>query len=72
MPILVHLYLAMQTGNEDIRKAILYTTLYLHGTSALHVFNRFRVSGDPGLTRDVGGSLVLLGLGSYVAYSNLV
>ena len=72
VPIVAHVLLSLQAGNEDVRKANVYTTLFLHFTSALHVFNRFRLTRDPGLTRDVGGSLVLVGLGSYILYSDLV
>jgi hypothetical protein len=72
VPILAQIILSIQAGNEDVRKTIVLTTLFLHLTSALHVFNRFRLTRDSGLTRDVGGSLLLTVFGAYIWSNGLV
>lgn len=72
VPILAQVILSIQSGNEDVRKSIVLTTLFLHLTSALHVFNRFRLTRDSGLTRDAGGSLLLTLFGTYLWFSGRV
>jgi hypothetical protein len=72
VPILAQIVLSIQSGDQDVRKTIVYTTLFLHSTSSLHVFNRFRFTRDEGLTRDAGGSFLLAGFGTYLLYSGLV